>query len=102
MSPVEEACRAVVSEQKGQEGGIEMLWAAAVRGGNLVLNLRSKLHALRKQSKWRLGAKFPLQSCVFTLLHSSTPCSPFLSLSVPLLFSFPYPKHADPKDFRYQ
>jgi len=90
MSPVEEAFRAVVSEQKQQEGALEMLWAAAVkRRKHLVLNLRSKLHALRKQRKWRLGAKFPLQSCVFTLLHSSTPCSPFFSFSVPLLFSFP-------------
>lgn len=74
-----------------------MLWAAAVRGGNLVLNLRSELHALRKQRKRRLGAKFPLQSSVLTLLLSSTPCSPFLSFSVRLLFSFPMTKAYRPE-----
>lgn len=88
MSPAEEACRAAVSEKERQEGAIEMLWAAAGGGGNSLLNLRSKLPALRKQREWRLGAKFPLQSCVFTLLHSSTVSSPLpliLCLSPPLL-----------------
>jgi hypothetical protein len=76
-----------------------MLCAAAVRGGNLLLNLRSELHALRKQRKWRLGAKFPLQSCVFTLLHSSALLPlPLILCPSPLLL--PMTKAHRPRGFQ--
>lgn len=47
-----------------------------------VLNSTLKPHALRKERKLRLGAKFPLQSCVLT--HGCSPHPFLLSLCLPL------------------
>jgi hypothetical protein len=41
----------VGSEKQDQEGSVEMVWAAADRRGTPILNLRLKVHALRKERK---------------------------------------------------
>lgn len=52
--------------------------------GKVVLNPRLKPHALRKERKWGLDAKFPLQSSVHPLLFMCAHSLP-LSLHNPLL-----------------